>query len=48
MNNIKSAIENHQSIKVDAVELDTLNVRVIEQPDTPLPINLKVDVTPNQ
>ena len=48
MQNIKSAIERNQSIQIEAMELDTLNVRVTEKEVNPIPINLKVNVTPNQ
>lgn len=48
MQSIKSAIERNQSIQIEAIELDTLNVRVTEKNVNPIPINLKVNVTPNQ
>ena len=48
MQNIQSAIERNQSIQIESMELDTLNVRVTEKDVDPIPINLKVNVTSNQ
>lgn len=48
MQNIQSAIERNQSIQIESMELDTLNVRVTEKDVDSIPINLKVNVTSNQ
>lgn len=48
MANIKSAIESNQRVNVDSFVVDTINVRITDKTVNPLPITLKVNVSPNQ
>ena len=47
MRGIKTAIEQNRNISIDAINTDTLNVKVTDTPEKQ-PINLNVTVKENQ